>query len=51
MSETSDPLATLVSGISFTNLETDIVSAGVAIMAFYIIFVGVRWILRMVHRA
>lgn len=44
----TDPLATLVSGVSFANLETDIVNIGVALAALYIVWVGVHWILRMI---
>lgn len=44
----SDPLAAMVSGVSFTNLETDIVTVGTALAALYIVWVGVHWILRMI---
>lgn len=45
----TDPLATLVSGVSFTTLETDIVGVGVALASLYIVYVGVHWILRMIR--
>lgn len=45
----TDPLAALVSGISFTNLETDVVAVGVALASLYIVWVGVHWILRMIR--
>lgn len=44
-----DPLATLVAGISFANLETDIVTVGVALASLYIVWVGIHWILRMIR--
>lgn len=47
----SDPLSSLVSGVSFTSLESDVVTVGVAMAALYIVFVGVRWILRMIRHA
>lgn len=47
----ADPLATLVAGVSFTTLETDVATIGVTLAALYAIYVGVRWILRMVRSA
>jgi hypothetical protein len=47
----TDPLAALVAGISFANLETDLVAVGVAIAALYIVWAGVHWILRMIKHA
>jgi hypothetical protein len=44
----TDPLATLASGVSFANLETDLVNVGVALASLYIVYVGIHWILRMI---
>src|SRR5665647_1839074 len=38
-----DPLSTLVTGVTFTALEADVVTVGVAMAALYIVFVGVRF--------
>jgi hypothetical protein len=45
----TDPLATMVSGVSFANLETDLVGIGVALASLYIVYVGIHWILRMIR--
>lgn len=45
----TDPLAALVSGISFANLESDIVNVGIALAALYIVYQGVHWVLRMIR--
>jgi hypothetical protein len=47
----SDPLQTMVSGVSFTNLSTDVATIGVAIAAFIVVTVGVKWVLKIVRRA
>jgi hypothetical protein len=49
MSGSTDPLQALVSGVNFTNLETDTVTVGVALASLYIVWVGVHWILRMIR--
>ena len=50
MSGTTDPLSTLVSGVSFTTLETDVVTLAVTVAAFYVILVGIKWVLHQVRR-
>jgi hypothetical protein len=47
----SDPLSALVSSISFSNVETDLVTVGTAIGALYVVYVGVKWVLHFVKGA
>lgn len=48
---TTDPVATMVSGISFSALATDITTIGSALVTLYLAYVGVKWVLRMVRHA
>jgi hypothetical protein len=46
----SDPLATMVAGVDFTNVGTDVVTVGVAAATLYVILVGVKWVLHTIRR-
>jgi uncharacterized membrane protein len=47
----TDSLATLVTAVDFTTLATDVVTVGVALAALYVVWTGVKWILRMIRHA
>lgn len=47
----SDPLTSLVTAVDFSSLTTDLVTVGVAIAGFYIVMVGIKWVLHSIRRA
>jgi hypothetical protein len=47
----TDPLAAMVTGVSFTDLQTDVVTVGVAIAGLFIVYAGVKWIIKMIRHA
>ncbi len=51
MSGTTDPLSSLVSSFSFSNVTTDMVTVGGAIAVMLVVWVGIRMIWKVGSKA